>query len=232
MKHRWLPALATVLWTGTQLPAAEEQLNLEQVMAKVEQAQKALETLRADIAHTRQILLLEVKETMSGRLLFKAAPKECKKLLITFTKPEKQMNLIEGNKVTVYTPSKKQAEEYELDKATSGKVKAFGIGFMESAAVAKKDFDITLLGHEALDGTPTAKIEMKPKPGRDSGPYDKVVIWFETERWVPLMIKLFESDGEVITVIRLTKVELNKRIRDWELKLKLPRGTEVIRPLE
>ena len=232
MKHRYLLALATAFWTATPLPAEEAKLTLEEVMTKIEQAQKELKTLRARITHTREIPLLEVKETMSGKLLFKATSEERKKLLIIFTKPEEQKNLIEGNEVTVYTPSKKQAEKYKLDKATSGKAKAFGIGFMESVAAAKKDFGFKLLGQEALDGTPTAKLEMKPKPGKDAGPYDKVQIWFETKRWVPLMIKLFESDGEVITTIRLRDVKLNKRIWDWEIKLKLPSGTEVIRPLE
>lgn len=232
MKHRRFSLLAFVVWAATPLLAADEELAFEEVMAKVEQAQKALTTLRADITHTRQILLLEVKETMSGVLFFKVGPEAHKKLLITFTKPEVQKNLIEGSEVTVYTPSKKQAEKYELDKATSGKVKAFGIGFMESVAVAKKDFDVKLLGEEALDGTAAAKLEMKPKPGRDAGPYDKVEIWFETKRWVPIQIKLSESDGEVITIIRLTRVKLNKGIRDREFRLKLPRGTEVIRPLE
>ena len=232
MNHRSLPVLALALWAATPLPAAEDKLSLEEVMAKVEQAQKGLATLRADITHTRQIPLLEVKETMSGELLFKVEAREEKKLLIIFTKPEEQTNLIVGNTVTVYTPSKKQAEEYKLDKATSGKVKAFGIGFMESVSGARKDFDIKLLGQEALDGTPTAKLEMKPKPGKDAGPYDKVEIWFETKRWVPIMIKLFESDGEVITIIRLVNVKLGGRIRDGKFELDLPRGTEVIRPLE
>jgi len=232
MKHGSLPVFAFALWAATPLLAAEEKLTLEEVMAKIEQAQKELKALRADITHTRQIPLLEVKEIMSGKLFFKVASGKSKKLLIDFTKPEKQKNLIVGNKVTVYTPSKKQAEEYTLDKATSGKVKAFGIGFMESVAVAQKDFDIGLLGQEDLDGTPTVKLGMKPKAGKDAGPYDKVEIWFEIKRWVPLVVKLFESEGEVITSIRLTRVNDKAWILDGKFELKLPRGTEVIQPLE
>ena len=208
--------------------AGAEGLSLDQVIERVQKAQDQIETLSAEITHTREIPLLEEKETMSGSLLFKKP----KKLLIVFDKPELQYNLLLDQDVTVYTPSKKQVEKYRLGRAGAANVRAFGIGFMESIASVKEDFNIKLAAREAVRGMDAVKLELKPKPGEADGPYDKIEIWFDTTRWVPAMIKLSESDGEVITVILLTNVKLNRRISDGRFRLKWPKDVDVIRPLD
>lgn len=209
-------------------PAIAEDLSLDQVVEHVERAQNQIETLSALITHTSEIPLLEEKETLSGSLLFKKP----NKLLIVFDKPTVQYNLLLGQDVTVYTPSKKQVEKYRLDRAGAGNVKAFGIGFMESVANVRKDFALKLAGREAAQGADAVKLQLKPKPGKTECPYDRVLIWFEVRRWVPVKIKLFESEGEALTTIAFTDVKLNRRIGDAKFRLTWPKDVDVLHPLD
>ena len=221
-------ALAIVLAACAPSARAADALDLDQVLQRAQIAHDAIQDLSAQLTMVRQIPELEVKETSVGTLDFKKP----RKLLITFTKPQLQYNLIVGREVTVYTPDKKQAEKYTLKGKGSGKVRAIGIGFMDSVGDARKDFDVKLLGKDKVDGAPAYKIELTPKPDRDTGPYDRIIIWFDTQRWLPTRLKLIESGGEVFTTITVSKLKLNKGIRDSKFQLKWPRDVDVIRPFD
>lgn len=221
---QWIAAGLVCLW-ATALTGAEK-LGLTQVLAQIERTHAKLSTFKAGITHERSIPLLDVTETMSGKLLFKKP----RNLRIEFEKPERQINLIVGQQVSVYTPRKKLVELYRLNTDGAGQVRAIGIGFMDSVAEASKDFVIQLEAEEVLDGKKTAKLSLKPRPGKESGPYDMIHIWFDVARWVPVQLRLSESRDEVVTLLKLTHIEFPRSLPDSHFKLDLPRDVDVVPP--
>ncbi len=234
MRTRLLILLGPILAAAT-VSAAEGKppLTLDHVLEQMQKAHDAMGALSAKIEHERAIPLLEEKEVRRGAVYFMKP----RKLLIVFDKPEKEYDLIDDTKVIVYKPALKQAEAYDLKGQGGKKVRVVGMGFMDSVVKAKEDFDFKLLGEEKLGDETFVQIQLTPKKGkeRETEPYNRIVLWVDEERWMPVRIRLFESDGEVITTIRFADIKV--RAKPWwglkkKMRLKIPKNVEWVRPLE
>ncbi len=223
-----------LLWWSAAAPApAGAKWSLDDVLKRMQQTHDAVQAIQAKLVQERAIPLLEEKERRRGAVYFMKP----RKLLIEFDQPEKVINLLDGDRLTVYKPALKQAEIYRLDQKAGGRVRAVGLGFMDSVDKAKADFKFKLLGEETAGDKRFILLQLTPRPGREEAtkPYNKIILWVDPERWTPIRIRLFESDGEVITTIRFSDIQL-KKSAGWlfrrKFKLNLPRDVEIIRPLD
>jgi outer membrane lipoprotein-sorting protein len=57
-------------------------------------------------------------------------------------------------------------------------------------------------------------------------------LWIEEGFWLPGRIELYESTGEVVNVIDLKNIKLNKGMSDKLFMFDVPKGVEVIEPLK
>ena len=200
--------------------------DLDNVLAEMEKANEAFKTLKADIVYTRTITLLESTEVSQGEMNYKKP----KKLYLKFNPPRNEINIVDGKYIWVYHPTEKQAEKYEMDKnkQSSRGVSFFDFGYGESVNEAKRDYKITLLDKKENDKKRFYILDLSPKNPKSQ--YSDIRLWVEEGFWLPSKIELYESDGEVVNVIELKNIKLNKGMSDKLFVFDVSRGVEIIEP--
>ena len=69
-------------------------------------------------------------------------------------------------------------------------------------------------------------LDLQPKDPKAQ--YSDIRLWVEEGVWLPSRIELYESQGEVVNVIELKNIKLNKGMSDKLFVFDVPRGVEVI----
>ncbi|MBI5678402.1 MAG: outer membrane lipoprotein carrier protein LolA [Planctomycetes bacterium] len=198
--------------------------NLGDILSEMEKANTAFKTLKASIVYTRTITLLESTEISEGELSYKKP----KRMYLKFYPPRNEVNVVDGKYVWVYHPSEKQVEKYEMidSKQSSQGVSFFEFGYGESVEAAKKDYTITLLDTKEDGKRRFYILDLQPKDPKAQ--YSGIRLWVEEGVWLPGRIELYESQGEVVNVIELKNIKLNKGMSDKLFTFDVPRGVEVV----
>jgi len=198
--------------------------NIYDILSEMEKANTAFKTLKAGIVYTRTITLLESTEISEGELRYKKP----KRVYLKFYPPRNEVNVVDGKYVWVYHPSEKQVEKYEMtgSKQSSQGVSFFEFGYGESVEAAKKDYTITLLNTKEDGKKRFYILDLQPKDPKSQ--YSDTRLWVEEGFWLPSRIELYESDGEVVNVIELKNIKINKGMSDKLFIFDVPRGVEVI----
>ena len=202
--------------------------NLGDILSEMEKANTAFKTLKASIVYTRTITLLESTEISEGELSYKKP----KRMYLKFYPPRNEVNVVDGKYVWVYHPSEKQVEKYEMinSRQSSQGVSFFEFGYGESVEAAKKDYTITLLDTKEDGKKRFYILDLQPKDPKAQ--YSDIRLWVEEGVWLPSRIELYESQGEVVNVIELKNIKLNKGMSDKLFIFDVPRGVEVIELLK
>ena len=198
--------------------------NLGDILSEMEKANTAFKTLKASIVYTRTIPLLESTEISEGELSYKKP----KRMYLKFYPPRNEVNVVDGKYVWVYHPSEKQVEKYEMidSRQSSQGVSFFEFGYGESVEAAKKDYTITLLDTKEDGKKRFYILDLQPKDPKAQ--YSGIRLWVEEGVWLPGRIELYESQGEVVNVIELKNIKLNKGMSDKLFVFDVPRGIEVV----
>jgi len=198
--------------------------NLGDILSEMEKANTAFKTLKASIVYTRTITLLESTEISEGELSYKKP----KRMYLKFYPPRNEVNVVDGKYVWVYHPSEKQVEKYEMidSRQSSQGVSFFEFGYGESVEAAKKDYTITLLDTKEDGKKRFYILDLQPKDPKAQ--YSGIRLWVEEGVWLPGRIELYESQGEVVNVIELKNIKLNKGMSDKLFVFDVPRGVEVV----
>lgn len=208
-----------------EVPAAK---NLDEVLTEMEKVNSAFKTLKADVVYTRTITLLDATEVSRGEMSYKKP----KRLYLEFFPPRDEVNIVDGKYIWVYHPKEKQVEKYEMDKSkqSSQSLSFFEFGYGESVDAAKKNYKISLL--ETKDNGEKLSYLLDLLPNDPKSQYSDIRLWVEEGFWLPGRIELYESDGEVVNVIELKNIRLNKGMSDKLFVFDVPRGVEVIEPFK
>lgn len=204
------------------------QSELDNVLAEMDKADAAFNTLKADIVYTRTITLLESREVSEGEIKYKKP----KRMYLKFDSPRNEVNVSDGKYVWVYHPAEKQVEKYETSdsKQSAQGMSFFGFGYGESVAAAKKNYKITLLETKEEGGKKFYVLDLLPRDPKSQ--YSDVRLWVEEGLWLPGRIELYESEGEIVNVIELNNIKLNKGMSDKIFIFDVPRGVEVVEPFK
>ena len=202
--------------------------NLGDILSEMGKANTAFKTLKASIVYTRTITLLESTEISEGELSYKKP----KRMYLKFYPPRNEVNVVDEKYVWVYHPSEKQVEKYEMinSRQSSQGVSFFDFGYGGISGGSKKDYTITLLDTKEDGKKRFYILDLQPKDPKSQ--YSDIRLWVEEGVWLPSRIELYESQGEVVNVIELKNIKLNKGMSDKLFIFDVPRGVEVIELLK
>ena len=203
--------------------------DLDEILAKVEDANSRLKTMDADIKYSRVISLLDSEEVSLGYLQYKKP----KKLNLNFFPPRNEINVIDGTYIWIYHMKEKQVEKYQIssDMDSPQGMDIFDLGYEYTTEKAKENYSITLLEDISTDEEALYHIELIPKETFDSE-YDRILLWVREGLWLPVQYQMFESDGEIINTIELSNIQINPDIPDKIFVLDLPDDVEVLEPFK
>jgi chaperone LolA len=195
------------------LPALE----LSDVISKLEENEKQTESIHFDFNQTVQFRAMQSSATVSGEATFAKSGK----MKIVKTKPEKQIMVSDGKKLTLYNPAYNQVWSGSWTGWVKNAMLPKGMVPLNNyVADLKKNFQLTLM--------PTADagfavIQAVPNDG-DLG--YQLELKISTENWQLARTSYRSETAEVVT--DLSNVEVNPSTSPATFKLDLPKGVEVI----
>jgi len=222
-------AIALVVSWTTRLPVVRAQgpsLTLEQVLARMEQKGAGLTTLTASISQKKWTDILEEFDTgEKGRLSFL---KKGGKVFLRrdITQPQETNLVINDGKVTFYQPRIRQAQRYNLGQ-NKDKAEFLLLGFGSNRAAMKEAYNIRLTGQEKIGNRTTYLLELSPKSQKVSAFFSQIVLWVDSERWIPIRQKLVEPNRDY-QLIDFDEVQINPPVKEATFELKLPKGVNVV----
>ena len=209
------------------LQVAQAQL-LPGILAKMEVAQRNLKSLRATLEQQSVNVQLGTKDTDYGTLIYTSADKG--RLRIDYTKPSPQVLSIIGDEFLFYQPRLNQALKTTFAKALKGRAggQVQLIGLNKSVKTLAQNYQIEILNDESIEGAMTSHLRLTPK---ERGQFAALEIWVSQQSWLPLQHKVIAQNGDY-SIVKLTKVELNLKLRNEDFIVKLPGNTVVVDRME
>jgi len=144
-------------------------------------------------------------------------------------KPEPKFVLLSGGKVRLYQPKLDQVTEYDLGKNHSEFESYIVLGFGASGQDLQKNFDVTYMGPETIDGVKTAKLQLIPKSENVKKTYSQIVLWIDPDRGVSVQQQLFQPQGDY-RLAKYSQIKMHEKIGDDVFKLKTTSKTQTVTP--
>jgi outer membrane lipoprotein-sorting protein len=144
-------------------------------------------------------------------------------------KPERKSVLFRDGKIQMYQPRPDQLTVYDLGKNSGDFESYLVLGFGGSGQDLIKNFDVTLLGPETVDGVATAELKLVPKSERIRNNFKEILLWIDLERGISVQQKFTQPQGDS----RLTKysaIHMKEKLGDDIFKIKTTGKTQTITP--
>jgi outer membrane lipoprotein-sorting protein len=202
-------------------------LTIEYVMTMMDHSAENFNSLTAAIEHIKYTAVVKDTSTETGEIFVR----KDQKVRIDFQSPDPRTIIRNGDNLYIYTPKINRVEEYNIGKNRAVADQYLALGFGRRADDLRKNFSITLVGEEDLDGHKAALIELVPHSEEMSKQVSKIQMWVDEASWMPVQQKFFEAGSDDYVISRYTKVLKNLKLGDGKFKPDWPKkGTKVEKP--
>ncbi|MCX5781374.1 MAG: outer-membrane lipoprotein carrier protein LolA [Elusimicrobia bacterium] len=192
-----------------------QDLNIKEVMQKMETADDALHSLRFNFKQKIVFLLTNESQTKNGEAVFSKPDK----IRIRQISPEEQVITGNGKKVWIYTPLYKQVAVDKWKKWLKNDNLAYTFfGYLKSFKEFEQQYFFELQGKELN------KIIIFLSPKKDNLP--KMKFWIDDETFMPVRSVIYLGNVEIQT--DMEKIEKNPTLAKDEFKFKVPPKTNII----
>ncbi len=197
---------------GAVLAAAPGAGDATAVLAALEQQGRRLVTMRADFEQTRTNVVLDEKETTSGKVLLQVPGR----FRWDYTRPQPSALAVKDGRFERYFPQTRQV----FRGPARGEADLL-VGFGPGSKDLGRKYEVTLAGQESVAGQPAWILDLQPRAGQ-AGLFSAIRLWVDQQRSIPVQTRLTEPTGD-FTVVRFDKVEVNPRLPADAFDLKLPK---------
>ena len=202
------------------------------VLERMDKAAADFKAMTAQVSYLTHTDVLNEDSTESGTVVMKQLPNGEVQGLVDFRAPDKRTLMFEKRRLKRYFPKINRLEIIDLDKHAAQLDKFVLIGFGISGAELTRDFDVTVLGTEALKGQTGRGIQLHlvPKTG-EAQKYVKSVDLLLPEQGDPYPVreKILQLSGDY-QIITYSDLKINPSLAADALELKLPAGVETVYP--
>ena len=221
-------ALSFVARTTYPQAPVSGQDRLDWILKEYEAASKKLDTLQANLTHVKKNKMLDLSETLHGKLKMKRP----RKLLLDTTDPTPSKKIVNGDTAWIYEPQLNQAQKLHINENSRQlrDINPLELAYAGNIEELRRHYMITLVGEEAVGGKTLCTVSLKLKDEEGEGKYSSIVLKMEEGQWVPTEIKTSDESGDVEEVYTLSDLVLNKHVSDSDFNFTPPKGVEVVEP--
>jgi outer membrane lipoprotein-sorting protein len=220
--------------------AAEEKHSLDElppelrmVLEKLSDANRGLQDISAKVTYERVIPLLDEKQKSKGSLVFKRP----NLIALKLGKPRNEEVYTNGESWWVVSHDDEQVEIYAAAGRDEGSQETvfLDFGYKEGTEKLIQEYEVTLLSKETAGGDDEPKtvyrLKFTPRP-KDDRParYAAIEAEIPDTLWLPQVLVLHESGGEIIHTYSLRKIRTNAEVEPDVFEYEPPRGYTVLRP--
>src|SRR5215472_955045 len=204
-----------------------------ELIQRLDSAASHFQSMTATVTYLTHTDVIDENSTETGKVVMKkVAPGEVQGL-IDFTAPNPRSVTFEKRSVQIYYPKIKTLQVYDLEERGDQLDKFLMIGFGTSGTELAKDYAMTMLGTETLQGTPVTQaihLQLIPKSGEARQYVKKLELWIpEHGDPYPVREKITEPSDNSRTMT-YGDLKINPQLPPEALKLKLPSGVKTEHP--
>ena len=129
----------------------------------------------------------------------------------------------------MYQPRPDQVTEFDLGKNRSESESYIVLGFGGSGQELQRNFDVTYVAPETIDGVKTAKLQLIPKSQTVKNTYSQIFLWIDLDRGISVQQQLFQPQGDY-RLAKYSQIKLHEKIPDDVFKLKTTSKTQTVAP--
>lgn len=197
---------------GALLAAAPPAGDAAAVLAALEQQGRQLVSMRANFEQTRTNVVLDEKETTSGKVLLQVPGR----FRWDYLRPQPSAMAVKDGRFERYFPQTKQV----FRGPARGEADLL-VGFGPGSKDLGRKYEVSLAGQENVSGRPAWVLDLKPRAGQ-GGLFAAIRLWVDQQRSIPVQTRLTEPTGDY-TVVRFDEVEVNPRLAGDAFELRLPK---------
>ena len=231
-----LALLPTTLMAQAAKPADAGQLDA--VLKKMDALAANFDTAQAEFESDRyEKVIDEVDDVQRGTIYYRRVGKELEmKMDIKQAgdsekslKPEPKYVLFSKGILKLYQPKPDQVTVYDSGKYRSDFESYLVLGFGGSGQDLQKQFDVTYMGEEKVQGVNAAKLQLVPKSERVRNNFKTILLWIDVERGVSVQQQFF-SPQEDYRLAKYSDIKLHQKIPNDVFQLKTTSKTQTISP--
>ena len=231
-------AALTLVGASSQESKASDPAALDAVLKKMDAVAASFTTAQANFQwETYQKVIDEVVDYQTGVIYYRKSNKQIEMMAevkragssASSMKDEPKFVLLNGGKIRLYQPRPDQITEFDLGKNQSEFESYIVLGFGASGQDLQKNFDVTYMGPETVEGVKTAKLQLIPKSEKVKNTYSKVFLWIDLDRGVSVQQQLFQPQGDY-RLAKYSQIKLHDKISDDVFKLKTTSKTQTVTP--
>src|SRR6266566_2659123 len=194
------------------LAASRNVDSLDEVVRRVQEAQKKTSTLEADFRQEKVLALLAKPEVSTGHFTF-SKPNN---VLWRYDAPKRVEMLIANGMLTTYYPDLNKAEQLEVKRYQDRIFKYMGASGAIDDLAAFFDFTFTNTSDK-----PFYVLDLSPKSKGIAKRVQHIRIWIEKKTYLTSKFEYVEGDGD-ITRYEFTNIRVNEPVEASRFVLNLP----------
>ncbi len=196
------------------------------VLTMMDKSAKNFQSLTADLDHIKYTAVVKDTSIETGQIFVRKDDK----MRIDFVKPDPRTILREGDNLYIYTPKIARVEEINIGKHRALADQYLALGFGTKGESLKKNYQISLVGEEELDGHKTAVLDLVPNSDEVRNYFTKIEMWVDEASWLPIQQKFFEAGTGDYSMSHYKNVMKNLKIENGKFKPDWPKGTKIEKP--
>jgi len=218
--------------SGFGAPPADDPLNA--ALARMDATSATFRGLTADIKKVAHLDAINVDTTDLGTITVKrGARSRDLQMLIDFKEPDAKQVLFAGSKAQMYIlKNPGEVQEYDLSRKFRGMLDQYLLlGFGSNSRDLRNAYTVKVgqPASEPMAGDKTTKIELVPKSQEMLQQVKKCELWISDSSGITVQQKLYTGGGDY-NLATYTRIVINPKLP--ELKLDLPRGVKITKPLK
>ena len=231
-------AALTLVGASSQESKPADPAALDAVLKKMDAVAANFTTAQANFQwETYQKVIDEIVDYQTGVIYYRKSNKQIEMMAevkragssASSMKDEPKFVLLSGGKIRLYQPKTDQITEFDLGKNQSDFESYIVLGFGASGQDLQKNFDVTYMGPETIEGVKTAKLQLIPKSQKVKNTYSQIFLWIDLDRGVSVQQQLFQPQGDY-RLAKYSQIKLHDKISDDVFKLKTTSKTQTVTP--
>jgi outer membrane lipoprotein-sorting protein len=216
----------TIFLLGNLLMAAPPLPGLQEVIARMDKAAVEFKSMKAHVVYVTHTDVLNEDNTETGTAVMKKVRPGEVQDLVDFVTPDKKTVTFDKHRVQVYLPKLNTLQVFDLAKYGDQVDKFIMIGFGNSGTELARDYEMSVAGSEAVNGTAAIRLQLMPKSTEVRQYVTKVELWIpEQGNPYPVREKISQPSNDY-RIATYSELQINPPLKSDELQPKLPAGVK------
>ena len=218
--------LTLVALAGLPFGASAADDPLQAVFARIDKTSLTFRWMTAKVQKTEYVAVIDETSTENGKILVLKPKPHDLRIRFDFEPPDEKQVAIDSARALTYYPKTNTTQEYVIGKQTKPMVEELLLlGFGTTSQDILSGYNVRYIGAETAAGEKTSRIELTPKDKEMQQHFRRIELWIDDATGLAVQQKFYEP-GKNYNLVVFTNVDLNTRVTEADVRLKIPKDAK------